>query len=264
MYRAVPTALLRPLPLAFRPELPARADSSGMLPLPPCLRISNRPPRRLEITVSYTKQTIGALSNRPNSGPSGHHLVFSLRRPPILQPVLEYPWSPKQALPRRRPWPPRRLPATLLQLGFSISSLEATLSRFLAATKIDYPTRIVILSDQREPKDLSSFPFPETPLLTNRGLQRAVARSFCEGWPRLTPLSTPPPQLPPLPSPPLCYSHRRTRVPPIGLRAQAPAHPISKREPSPIPSRVKAPGSSPCGPTRTKGDVRAHPHANGK
>jgi hypothetical protein len=264
MYRAVPMALLRPLPLAIRPELPARADSSGMLPLPSCFRISNRPCGRLEIPVSYSKQRIGALSNRPNSGPSGHHLVFFLRRPPILQPLLEYPWSPKQALPRRRPWPPRRLPATLLQLGISISSLEATLSQFLVATKIDYPTRIVILSDQREPKDLSSFPYPETPLLSNRGLRRTVARSFCVGGSPITPLSTLSLELPPLPPAPLCYSHRRTRVPPSGLRAPAPAHPISKREPSPIPSRMKAPGSPPCGPTRIKGDVRAHPHANGK
>ena len=47
---------------------------------------------------------------------------------------------------------------------------------------------------------------------------------------RIPSLTTLPPQLPSLPPPPLCYSRRRTRVPPIGHRASAPAHPIGKRD----------------------------------
>jgi len=160
----------------------------------------------------------------------------------------------------------KRLPATLPRVEFIPSALESILSQFLVATKSHFPeTRSL---EKRGPGAADHRPRvaargPQIAALASPRTTHQPALSSPNGSP-LTALTTLSPQLPPLPRPPLCYSRRRTRVPPSGLRASAPAHPIGKREPSPIPSRMKAPGSPPCGRPRTKGEVRAHPHANGK
>jgi len=147
----------------------------------------------------------------------------------------------------------KRLIATFTKLKIQLSPGEPTLRQFLIATKNDFPDRPVIPHRRSQPASRLSQRTDRDPriaadliangilesLLThskqsirtcsNREktgipLQLAIhASRFTTHKSRLTALTTPSLELPPLRTPSLCYSHRVARVPPSELRASAPA-----------------------------------------